>query len=87
MSLAQVRAQSHRGLRGVLCQIEVLVIVGHVKEVDLRFRESAIGQSKVRIALHRLFEQFDFLVQTFFRALPIAPEVDLLGLCIVSIGH
>ena len=62
-------------------------MLGIVGEVQLRFRENAIGQSKIRIALHRLFEQFHFLVRTFFPALPIAPDIDFLGLRIVGIGH
>ena len=58
-----------------------------MRKVHLRFRELAIRQGKVRIALRRFFEQFHFFVQVFFIALPIAPGVQFLGLCIVGIRH
>ena len=79
MSLPQVRAHPQRRVRGFLCQLEVLSlgIFDYCVKVGLRFRELAIGEGKVRIALRSLFEQFRFSVQAFIRALPIVLSIAL----------
>ena len=91
MSLPQVRADLQRRVRRFLCQLEVprrqTFWPGHRIEVELRFRESAIRQGEVRVALRSLFEQFDLPVQAFVRALSLGLIVNGLGLCIEGIGH